>query len=159
MGDTESVSRVSAIGGRDFGISFRAAFGMTRAERADPPSVPSPVPERVLSLFTALGYRPAMPDAPENLTPARRDDLIATLAFVLTRDSRVARMQSAELLASIVAERIVDRLEDAGYVVMHGPPAPGASASVMRVMRMILHPHSWVSYEVTPGSAAFPRSG
>ena len=67
-----------------------------------------------------------MPDAPENLTPARRDDLIATLAFVLTRDSRVARMQAAELLALIVAERIVDRLEASGYVVMHGPQAPGA---------------------------------
>jgi hypothetical protein len=36
-------------------------------------------------------------------------------------------MQSAELLASIVAERIVDRLEASGYVVMRGPPAPGAA--------------------------------
>jgi hypothetical protein len=78
-------------------------------------------------LFTALGYRPAMPDAPETLIPARREDLIATLAFALTRDSRLARMQSAELLASIVAERIVDRLEASGYVVMRGPPAPGAA--------------------------------
>jgi hypothetical protein len=57
---------------------------------------------------------------------ARRDDLIATLAFALTPDSRLARMQSAELLASIVAERIVDRLEASGYVVMQAPPAPGA---------------------------------
>jgi hypothetical protein len=32
-------------------------------------------------------------------------------------------MQSSELLASIVAERIVDRIEAAGYVVMQGPPA------------------------------------
>jgi len=68
-----------------------------------------------------------MSDAPEKLVPARRDDLIATLAFALTRDSRVARMQSAELLASIVAERIVDRLAASGYVVMRGPPAPGAA--------------------------------
>jgi hypothetical protein len=35
-------------------------------------------------------------------------------------------MQSAELLASIVAERIVNLLEASGYVVMRGPPAPGA---------------------------------
>ena len=43
-------------------------------------------------------------------------------------------MQSAELLASIVAERIVDRLEASGYVVMQGSPAPGGlrSAAVMR---------------------------
>jgi hypothetical protein len=77
-------------------------------------------------LFYALGYRRSMREAPEELMPARRDDLIATLAFALTRDSRVARMQAAELLALIVAERIVDRLEASGYVVMRGPPAPGA---------------------------------
>ena len=58
-----------------------------------------------------------MSDLPEKLIPARRDDLIATLAFALTRDSRLARMQSAELLASIVAERIVERLEASGYIV------------------------------------------
>jgi hypothetical protein len=51
-----------------------------------------------------------MSEAPEKLIPAQRDDLIGTLAFALTRDSRLARMQSAELLDSIVAERIVDRL-------------------------------------------------
>ena len=67
-----------------------------------------------------------MSEPPEKLIPARREDLIPTHAFALTRDSRVARMQSAELLASIVAERIVDRLEASGYVVMRGPPAPGA---------------------------------
>jgi hypothetical protein len=58
-----------------------------------------------------------MSDPPEKLIPAKRDDLIATLAFALTRDGCPARMQSAELLASIVAERIVDRLEASGYVV------------------------------------------
>jgi hypothetical protein len=68
-------------------------------------------------------------DLPEKLIPARRDDLIATLAFALTRDSRLARMQSAELLASIVAERIVERLEASGYIVMRGPPAPGPRQS------------------------------
>jgi hypothetical protein len=68
-----------------------------------------------------------MSDLPENLVPARRDDLIATLAFALTSDRRLARMQAAELLASIVAERIVDRLEASGCVVMRGPPAPGAA--------------------------------
>jgi hypothetical protein len=69
-----------------------------------------------------------MSDLPENLVPAGRDDLIATLAFALTSDRRLARMQSAELLASIVAERIVDRLEASGCVVMQAPPAPGGAA-------------------------------
>jgi hypothetical protein len=55
-------------------------------------------------------YRARVSDRHENLIPAPRDDLIATLAFALTRDSRLARRRSAELLASIVAERIVDRL-------------------------------------------------
>ena len=82
----------------------------------------------VLVSFARRGYRARVSDLPEKLIPARRDDLIATLAFALTRDSRLARMQSAELLASIVAERIVDRLEASGYVVMQGPPAPGGAA-------------------------------
>ena len=71
---------------------------------------------------------PGMSEASEKLIPARRDDLIATLVFALTRDSRLARMQSAELLASIVAERIVERLEASGYVVMQGSSPPGGAA-------------------------------
>jgi hypothetical protein len=67
-----------------------------------------------------------MAEAPEKLVPARRGDLIATLAFALTRDSRLAKAQAAELTASIGAERIIDRLEASGYIVMRGPPAPGA---------------------------------
>jgi hypothetical protein len=39
---------------------------------------------------------------------------MTTLAFALSRDSRLANLQSAELLASIVAERI-DRLEASDY--------------------------------------------
>jgi hypothetical protein len=77
-------------------------------------------------LFSTVAYGAAS-EPPEKLIPARRDDLIAALAFALTRDSRPARMQAAKLLASIVAERIVDRLEASGYVVMRGPPAPGAA--------------------------------
>jgi hypothetical protein len=85
--------------------------------------------ERIGSCFVrSVSYRARMSEAPEKLIPVRRDDLIATLAFALTRDGRLARMQSAELLATIVAERIVDRLEASGYVVMQGPPAPGGAA-------------------------------
>jgi hypothetical protein len=52
----------------------------------------------------------------------------SSCVFALTRDIRLARMQSAELLALIVAERIVERLEAQGYVVMQGPTAPGGAA-------------------------------
>jgi len=68
-----------------------------------------------------------MSEAPEKLVPVRREDLVATLAFALTRDGRLAKAQAAELTASIVAERIIDRLEASGYVVMRGRPAPGAA--------------------------------
>jgi hypothetical protein len=76
----------------------------------------------VLVSFAHCDYRVLVSDLPEKVVPARRDDLIATLAFALTSDRRLARMHSAELQASIVAERIVDRLEASGYVVMQGSP-------------------------------------
>jgi hypothetical protein len=50
----------------------------------------------VLVSFVQCDYRGRVSDLPEKLIPARRDDLIATLAFALTRDSRLARMQSAD---------------------------------------------------------------
>ncbi|MGB3580750.1 MAG: hypothetical protein WBA40_06520 [Roseiarcus sp.] len=40
----------------------------------------------------------------------------------------MAKAQSAELMASIVAERVIGRLERYGFVVMRRPPAPGAAA-------------------------------
>jgi hypothetical protein len=112
--DTESVSGLTAIGGPDLafpsGPPFRLRAGATQ-------------------FFLCSRRSPmvaGMAEAPEKLVPARRGDLIATLAFALTRDSRLAKAQAAELTASIVAERIIDRLEASGYIVMRGPPAPGA---------------------------------
>ena len=88
---------LSAIGGPGFGISSGAAF-----------------PEGTRQLFFLCSRRslmvPGMPDLPEKLSPVRREDLVATLAFALTRDGRLAKAQAAELTASIVAERIIDRL-------------------------------------------------
>jgi hypothetical protein len=62
-----------------------------------------------------------MPEAPEKLIPVDRQHLLATLSFAPTHDSRLAKAQSAELLASIVAERIVDRLEAENFVIMRRP--------------------------------------
>jgi hypothetical protein len=46
--------------------------------------------ERISSCFVrSVRYRVRMSDLPENLVPARHDDLIATLAFALTRDRRL----------------------------------------------------------------------
>jgi len=66
-----------------------------------------------------------MPDADE-LTPARPGDLRACVAYALTSDGRLAKTQSAELMASIVAERLIARLERDGIVIMRRPPGPGA---------------------------------
>jgi hypothetical protein len=82
----------------------------------------------VLAPFWPAGYRRPMPDAADNLTPARAEDLRACIAFALTSDGRLAKAQSAELMASIVAERLIARLERDGFVIMRRPPAPGAAA-------------------------------
>jgi len=65
---------------------------------------------------------------PDNdLTAARAEDLCASIAFALTSDGRLAKAQSAELMASIVAERLIARLERDGFAIMLCPPAPGAA--------------------------------
>ena len=64
----------------------------------------------------------------DDLTPARPEDLRACIAIALTSDGRLAKAQSAELMASIVAERLIARLERDGFVVMRRPPALGAAA-------------------------------
>jgi hypothetical protein len=60
-------------------------------------------------------------DAPEQLLSVDRQHLLATLSFALTHDGRLAKTQAADVMASIVAERIVDRLEAANFVVMRRP--------------------------------------
>lgn len=55
-------------------------------------------------------------DAPEQLLPVDRQHLLATLSFALTN-----------VMASIVAERIVAHLDRAGFVVVQ-KPAVGAVA-------------------------------
>jgi hypothetical protein len=47
-----------------------------------------------------------MPEPDDDLTPARAEDLRACIAYSLTSDGRLAKAQSAELMAAIVAERL-----------------------------------------------------
>jgi hypothetical protein len=72
-------------------------------------------------------YHGSMTDA-DNLSPADPAHFLASLALALTSDGRLAKAQSAELLAKIVADRIVARLERDGYVIMQRPTSVGASA-------------------------------
>jgi hypothetical protein len=69
-----------------------------------------------------------MPDAPEALTPATPDDIADALAFALRFDGRTRKRDAGEMMARIVAERLVRHLEGAGFVVMKRPPAVGGAA-------------------------------
>jgi hypothetical protein len=68
-----------------------------------------------------------MTDAPDRLTPATPDDLAAALAFALHFDGRKRKHDAGEFMAKIVARRLVEHLDRAGFVVMKKPPAVGAS--------------------------------
>ncbi len=63
----------------------------------------------------------------EKLTPADRRDVITALTLGLTRGPQRERLQAAEVMSKIVAERLVAELETSGFVVMRKPiPASGA---------------------------------
>jgi hypothetical protein len=85
----------------------------------------SPLPAHVLALFTPLGYRAGMPDT---LMPADPSDLAAALAFALRFEGRKRVHNADEIMADIVARRLVDHLQRAGFVVMKRPPEIGAAA-------------------------------
>jgi hypothetical protein len=73
-------------------------------------------------------YRSSMPDADDKLTPADPRDLAEAIAFALRYRGRKHVRQADEYMASIAAERIVEYLIGAGFVVMKKPPLGGHSA-------------------------------
>ena len=68
----------------------------------------------------------------EKLTPADPSDLAAALAFALRFQGRKRVHNADELLAKIVAKRLVEHLERAGFVVMKRLPAGGGAAIARR---------------------------
>ena len=68
-----------------------------------------------------------MPEA-DKLTPADPSDLAAALAFALRYQGRKRVHNADEIMAEIVAKRLVDQLERAGFVVMKRPADIGAAA-------------------------------
>jgi hypothetical protein len=68
-----------------------------------------------------------MTDA-DKLTPADPSDLADTLAFALRYQSRKRNHSADEIMAEIVAKRLVDHLQRSGFVIMKKPPSVGASA-------------------------------
>ncbi|MGA9864867.1 MAG: hypothetical protein WBQ75_00330 [Acetobacteraceae bacterium] len=70
-----------------------------------------------------------MPVDPAQLRLATTDEVADTLSFALRFDGRKRVHQGDHLMAQIVARRLIDHLEQSGYVVMKKPPAPMHSAS------------------------------
>ena len=68
-----------------------------------------------------------MSDAPDRLTPAAPDDLADALAFALRFDGRKRKHDAAEMMARIVAKRLVEHLDRCGFVVMKKPPIVGSA--------------------------------
>ena len=75
----------------------------------------------VLSLFANAGYRARMP-APVDLTPAAPEDLADALAFALRYSGRKRMHDAGEMMAAIVAKRLVEHLERSGFVLMKKLP-------------------------------------
>jgi hypothetical protein len=67
-----------------------------------------------------------MPD--DKLTPADPGDLAAALAFALRFEGRKRTHNADELMSEIVAKRLVEHLQRAGFVVMQRAPAIGGAA-------------------------------
>jgi hypothetical protein len=74
-----------------------------------------------------LRYLLRMPDLEEKLSPADPDDLAASIAFALKFEGRKRWHDADELMADIVAKRLIRYLERARYVVMQRPPIGGSA--------------------------------
>ncbi len=68
-----------------------------------------------------------MSDA-DKLTPADPSDLTEALAFALRFEGRKRVHKADEIMAEIVAKRLVEHLERAGFVLMKRPLAVGGAA-------------------------------
>jgi hypothetical protein len=64
----------------------------------------------------------------DNLTPADPRDVEIALSLALTSGRAMERSQSAEIMAKVVAERLVASLKRSGFVVMRKPIPIGGSA-------------------------------
>jgi len=64
-----------------------------------------------------------MPNEPP-LRPATADEIAQTLSFALRFDGRKRVHTGDETMARITAGRLVQHVEQAGYVVMKRPPNP-----------------------------------
>ena len=69
-----------------------------------------------------------MTDPLDKLMPADPRDLAEALAFALRYHGRKRVHNADEIMAEIVAKRLVEHLERAGFVVMQRAPIGGGAA-------------------------------
>ncbi len=67
------------------------------------------------------------------LTPARPEDIADALAFALRYSGRKRVQDSAEIMAAIVARRLVEHLDRCGFVILKKPPIPGNAQAASRL--------------------------
>jgi len=65
---------------------------------------------------------------PDRLTPADPKDVALALQSALTRSTRNRIPGAREIMAKIVAERLVEALRESNFVIMRGPPGVGGAA-------------------------------
>jgi hypothetical protein len=65
--------------------------------------------------------------AHENLTAASPAEIADAIAFALRYSGRKRVHDSAEMMAEIVAKRLVEHLERSGFVVLKRPPIGGSA--------------------------------
>jgi hypothetical protein len=66
-----------------------------------------------------------MSDA-DRLTPADPKEVAFALSFALKTSGRRRIPGAREIMADIVAERLVEALRQSNFVIMRGPPGEGA---------------------------------
>ena len=62
------------------------------------------------------------------LTPANPDDLAQALAYALCCSGKKRKHDAGQIMAAIVASRLVEHLDPAGFVVMKRKPVLGGAA-------------------------------
>lgn|SRR5574337_1920590 len=79
-------------------------------------------------MFSNIAHHALVSGRPENLTLADPHDLNAVLAYALRFEDRKRVHTADEIIAEIVAERLVEHIERAGFVILKEPPEIGAAA-------------------------------
>ena len=68
-----------------------------------------------------------MLETKEQLLPAQSMEIVDAIAFALRYSGRKRVHDSSEIMAGIVARRLVEHLERSGFVVMKRPPLDGSA--------------------------------